>query len=266
MNPLLQTAITAALEAGKTIMEIYNSGDFGVNFKSDASPLTRADIAANTLIKKHLEESNIPILSEEGELIPFEIRRNLSHYWMVDPIDGTKEFIKRNGQFTVNIALITQGIASMGVIYVPATGVLYFGEESIGSFKVSVPSSVVSIEDLFLNALKLPFAIERPSFKVVTSGSHPSMEALQFIENLKATHNEVTVIFKGSSLKFCLVAEGSFDCYPRFSPTMQWDVAAGQAIAKYAGVEVYDLVTQSEMRYDREELVNNSFIVRRANS
>lgn len=261
MQTKLKTAIFATLEAGKRIMEIYTAEDFEIEHKEDESPLTKADKEAHLIIVKALRETQIPILSEEGKSIPYEERKSWSQLWIVDPIDGTKEFIKRNGEFTVNIALVNEGYPILGVIYVPAKNELYFACEGMGSFKMS---RIISKDDFLKNqerAEKLPIPQEREKFTVVASKSHLSQETKDFIETLKKEHGEIDTISKGSSLKLCMVAEGQADCYPRFAPTMEWDTAAGQAICHYAGKTVIDYTTKTTMRYNRENLLNNWFIV-----
>ena len=247
-NQLLQLAKSAAILAGEEILKVYNK-DFDVSYKEDESPLTIADKNANTVIEKMLLESKIPILSEEGRQVPFEERKNWDKLWIVDPLDGTKEFVKRNGEFTVNIALIENGSPVMGVIYVPVTNVLYYASEE-GAFK----ESKNSID-------KLPIVTDRQSFIAVGSRSHQSPETKAYFDSLINKHGKVEVISMGSSLKICLVAEGKADVYPRFAPTMEWDTAAGHAIANYANKKLIDYKTKKEMKYNREQLLNNWFIV-----
>jgi 3'(2'), 5'-bisphosphate nucleotidase len=263
MNELLKLAIQAALDAGAEILRIYDTEDLGIELKEDESPLTKADIASNKVITHHLSSTNIPILSEEGRHHPYSERKEHKQLWIVDPIDGTKEFIKRNGEFTVNIALIEDGSPILGVIYVPVLKELYFANKENGSYKASPiePNSDPTL--LFQDAIKLPLESTRDKYTVVASRSHLTSETTDFIEELKVNHGEIELISKGSSLKLCLVAEGSADCYPRFAPTMEWDIAAGHAICKYSGVEVMDLQTKQVMRYNREELRNNWFLIQR---
>lgn len=249
MHKLLDLAKTAALEGGKEILEVYN-GEIAVDMKEDKSPLTEADRRAHQVIVAHLEQSNIPILSEEGRSIPFEERKNWKQLWIVDPLDGTKEFIKRNGEFTVNIALIEDGIPVMGVIFVPVKNILYYGMKDLGSFKEENG-----------NTLTLPEQKPKDQFVAVGSRSHMSEETEAYFNELKEKHGDIEVVSMGSSLKICLVAEGIADVYPRFAPTMEWDTAAGHAIAKYARKTLIDYSTKEEMRYNRENLLNNWFIV-----
>ena len=247
-NDLLQLAKSAAILAGEEILKVYNK-DFDVSYKEDQSPLTIADKNANAVIEKMLLESKIPILSEEGRQVPFKERKNWDKLWIVDPLDGTKEFVKRNGEFTVNIALIENGSPVMGVIYVPVTNVLYYASEE-GAFK----ESKNSID-------KLPIVTDRQSFIAVGSRSHQSPETKAYFDSLINKHGKVEVISMGSSLKICLVAEGTADVYPRFAPTMEWDTAAGHAIANYSNKKLIDYKTKKEMKYNREQLLNNWFIV-----
>jgi 3'(2'), 5'-bisphosphate nucleotidase len=250
MNELLELAIEAAFKGGEEILKIYE-GQIEVEMKDDKSPLTLADKNAHNAIMSFLEKSDIPVLSEEGREIQYSERKNWSRLWIVDPLDGTKEFIKRNGEFTVNIALIENGIPILGVIYVPVTGTLYFGDKENGSFKQEKETKQ-----------KLPIPSDRNNFVAVGSRSHMSPETETFFNQLKKEHGEIDVVSMGSSLKICLVAEGIADVYPRYAPTMEWDTAAGHAIAKYAGKTFIDYETNEEMRYNREKLLNNWFTVR----
>ena len=261
MKNLLNTAVIAALEASKAILEIYHSGAFDIEIKGDNSPLTKADTASHNVIMSYLEATNIPVLSEEGRDIPYKERKDWKQLWIVDPIDGTKEFIKRNGEFTVNIALIENNRPLMGVIFVPVTGDLYFSSKELGSYKVDVNLKDYDVESLIAKANKLPLQREDNTFTIVASRSHMSAETEGYIEKMRDIHGEVKLISKGSSLKLCMVAQGTANCYPRFAPTMEWDTAAGQAICEHAGVEVIDWETKKNMLYNREELLNNWFLV-----
>ena len=261
MKEQLTTAITAALQAGKAILKIYHSGEFDIEIKGDNSPLTKADTASHDVIMSYLETTNIPVLSEEGRDIPYTERKAWKQLWIVDPIDGTKEFIKRNGEFTVNIALIENQRPIIGVIFVPVTGDLYFSSKELGSYKVDVNLKDYDVESLIAKANKLPLQREDNTFTIVASRSHMSAETEGYIEKMRDIHGEVKLISKGSSLKLCMVAQGTANCYPRFAPTMEWDTAAGQAICEHAGVEVIDWETKKNMLYNREELLNNWFLV-----
>jgi 3'(2'), 5'-bisphosphate nucleotidase len=255
-------AIEASIVAGKVIMEIYEK-DFNIDFKNDNSPLTEADTAANTVIMEYLKKTNIPIISEENKQISYTIRKNWISCWVVDPLDGTKEFIKKNGEFTVNIALVKNGLPEFGVIYVPATGILYFGDVSQQkAYRIGVEHSSYVFLDLIKNPLEIRPQRDLNAIRVVGSRSHMNQDTLDFVENLKKMNQkEIEMVSKGSSLKFCLIAEGSADVYPRFAPTMEWDTAAGQAICMAVGLKVIDRTTNFEMQYNKENLLNSYFLV-----
>jgi len=259
----LKLAIDASLLAGKKILEIYTSDNFIVEYKSDESPLTLADKSSDEIIKNALKLSNIPILSEEGDTLDYDKRRDLKHLWIVDPLDGTKEFIKKNDEFTVNIALVENQKPILGVIYAPALSLLYFSEENFGSYKLDLNDFMHNDLD-FNKALKLPIIKNETKYFVLTSRSHLGKSTLNYIENLKNIRPNVESIAIGSSLKFCLLAEGTADCYPRFSPCMEWDTAAGQIICKEVGFELIDQMTEKEILYNREDLLNNSFIAKKS--
>ena len=208
----LKSVCEISLDAGKEILNIYNS-DFAVEHKDDKSPLTEADKKAHLKIVDGLADSDFPILSEEGREIPFDERNQWDYFWMVDPLDGTKEFVKRNGEFTVNIALIHQQKAILGVIYVPVKDQLYFGAAGLGAFKVESFSKIVTasnFSDWMNSSNKLPKNIDRP-YTIVGSRSHMSPETEEFINEKKGTKGEVNIISVGSSLKLCMVAEGLAD-------------------------------------------------------
>jgi len=246
----MDLAEKAAIQGGKEILDVYHSDNFEVEEKGDQSPLTLADRKAHLAIMQVLEASGIPVLSEEGKEIPYEERKNWKRLWIVDPLDGTKEFIKRNGEFTVNIALIDNGAPLLGVIYVPVKNELYSGASGMGARKVQNGESIA-----------IPIVQKARKYRAVGSRSHMSPETQDFLENLKKEHGEVEIVSMGSSLKICLVAEGTADVYPRFAPTMEWDTAAGHAIAKAAGKSLIDVKTNEEMVYNRKDLLNNWFVV-----
>lgn len=256
----LNIALKASLEAGHAIMEIYNSNEFDVQAKQDNSPLTKADMASHHVIVKHLEATKTPILSEEGKNLPYEDRKSWQQLWIVDPIDGTKEFIKKNGEFTVNIALIDNGLPILGVVLAPALNTVYFGAKGLGAFKCDL-SEGDSLEEIYKNAVSIPLEGKDGKYVVVASRSHMSPETLDFIKKLEDKHGSVDSVSMGSSLKICLVAEGVADCYPRFAPTMEWDTAAGHGVVAAAGKSLMDWETQKEMVYNREQLLNNWFLV-----
>ena|SRR5690554_3187181 len=259
---LIEVAVTAAYNAGRKILEVYDTA-FNVEHKEDRTPLTLADKKAHEVIVEHLDQTKIPILSEEGRSIEYNERATWKRFWMVDPLDGTKEFIKRNGEFTVNIALIENGISVSGVIYVPVSGDLYFAISGKGSYKIENFSNPnATIAEWIGAAKKLPTHTSNKTFTVVGSRSHKSPETSIYMQGLSEEHGELSIVSMGSSLKICLVAEGAADIYPRFAPTMEWDTAAGHAIAKEAGKEIYDQTTGKTMIYNKENLLNNWFIVK----
>jgi len=261
MKQNLAIAIKAAIEAGEAIMEVYAT-DFEVETKGDDSPLTVADMRANTIINSYLEQTDIPIISEENREIPYQERKNWSNCWIVDPLDGTKEFVKRNGEFTVNIALVEQGIPKLGVIYVPVQRKLYFagGAES-GAFAIAVGKGQVNAGQLIKEAGPIgPLNRMDPPLKVVGSRSHLNDATRAFVRELEQT-KPVEIVSRGSSLKFCLVAEGEAHLYPRYAPTMEWDTAAGQAICEAVGVQVTHEGTGEPLRYNKENLLNPHFLV-----
>lgn len=259
---MLQIAIEAAIKASERIMEIYINEDFEIQSKEDDSPLTKADLAANEIICELLEKTNIPILSEEGKHLPYSERKEWKYVWIVDPIDGTKEFIKKNGEFTVNIALVKNQVPVLGVILVPVSQELYFATTELGSYKCNSSAYKGNLKNLVENAQNLPFENSSSEYVVVASKSHQTQETIDFIEQLSTEHEQLKLVSKGSSLKLCMVAEGTANCYPRFAPTMEWDTAAGHAICLYAGKNVIDLETNKSMLYNRERLTNNWFLVK----
>jgi len=245
--------VKIAKKAGKAILEIY-SGDingFGIeqkeskSFKEGTSPLTIADKIANKIIVEELNKlTNYPILSEEGKEIPYEVRKDWKSFWMIDPLDGTKEFIKKNGEFTVNIALINEGNSVLGVVYVPVKDVCYYTDGST-SFKDG--------EEIKTNKNSNSKLI------VVASKSHFTDETKDYVESLGKEYEIVSI---GSSLKICLVAEGKADIYPRLGPTMEWDTAAAHAIVKYTGKNIFKYDSEDEMTYNKENLLNPWFVVK----
>jgi 3'(2'), 5'-bisphosphate nucleotidase len=254
MKQLLNLAIEAAVAAGAEILDVYES-DFAVEHKEDKSPLTLADKRGHLKIMSYLEKTDYPILSEEGKHLLYEERKNWSRFWLVDPLDGTKEFVKRNGEFTVNIALIENGVPVMGVIYVPVKDTLYYGSEE-GAFKVEGYSSASGVPQ------EMPLPKEDRSYTVVGSRSHMSAETETFFEEMKTQHGAVEVLAVGSSLKLCMVAEGKADAYPRYAPTMEWDTGAGHAIALAAGFQVLQYNSNEDLKYNKEDLLNPWFLVK----
>jgi 3'(2'), 5'-bisphosphate nucleotidase len=245
----IEDIIAIAKEAGEKIVAIYER-DFEISYKEDQSPLTEADKASHEVIVGGLKRYGIPILSEEGRQIAYEERKGWEYYWCIDPIDGTKEFIKKNGEFTINIALIYHNRPVLGVVYAPVLDDLYYAKEGEGAFK---------------NAQRLPWHInETPdeSLFVVASKSHLSQETQAFIDEVAQTTKEIKQVSKGSSLKLVMVAEGVADIYPRLAPTMEWDTAAADAIVRESGKMSYQLPSNRPLLYNKEDLLNPWFVVR----
>lgn len=249
LEELLAIAREASSHASREILRIYESEDFGVDMKSDDSPLTKADKKGHEVICSYLEKTGIPILSEEGKHTEYEVRKNWSRLWIVDPLDGTIEFIKRNGEFTVNIALIAAQRPILGVVEAPVLNVQYYGVTEIGGFK--------SIDGVKVEVNKIPsLDKQKEGLRVVASRSHLNDETQAFLDDL----NSPLIVSMGSSLKFMMIAEGKADIYPRFAPTMEWDTAAAHAIISSLGgrVESPDGV---ELIYNKHNLLNPHFRV-----
>jgi 3'(2'), 5'-bisphosphate nucleotidase len=249
ISALIEKITALAGKAGAAILEVYSGTDFGTTYKEGGSPLTRADMAANAVIVEGLRQitPDIPILSEESKAAPFETRSSWARFWMVDPLDGTKEFIKRNDEFTVNIALIDHGTPILGVVLAPALGVTYFGSSGSGggAFKTGSgspePISVAGYESGPVN--------------IVASRSHGGEALERFVSRI----GPVRLVPMGSSLKLCLVADGTAHIYPRFGPTMEWDTAAAHAVLEAAGGLVTDL-SGRPLKYNKEDLLNPHFM------
>ncbi|MGH2648134.1 MAG: 3'(2'),5'-bisphosphate nucleotidase CysQ [Ginsengibacter sp.] len=261
----LEIAIQASVKAGDEILKIYN-GEHAIEYKADKSPLTEADKNANHVINGYLQQTTIPIISEENKQISYDERKKWNECWIVDPLDGTREFIKRNGEFTVNIALVKNQKPVLGVIYVPVTRELYFGiADKQKAFKIIVDDNE-NISVLIGKAIQInPAKKDVEKIRIAGSRSHMNDETSNFIEGLKAEYKEIEMISKGSSLKFCLMAEGKADVYPRFAPTMEWDTAAGQAICEAAELKVISKETGDSLLYNKENLFNPSFLVTKNN-
>ena len=277
------TSIHAAIEAGNAILQVYHSSDFKVEQKDDKSPLTLADRRAHEVIVKHLSQFDIPVLSEEGKDILYDERKNWDTFWLVDPLDGTKEFIKKNGEFTVNIAMISNHKPVAGVVFVPDKNILYFASSEIGSYRVDLNqiadllSSKLETDDRHIDlseteagemlseligrSTKLPIneSTNQP-YTIAGSRSHSTPELEAFVEEKRKQYGEVEFISAGSSLKLCLVAEGRADIYPRTGPTMEWDTGAGQAIVENAGGKVFQYDTEQPLLYNKENLLNPWFV------
>jgi len=250
LTVLTQTAIHASELACNEILKVYHSNDFQAESKDDKSPLTLADKRAHMVIVSVLKETGLPILSEEGKSIPYEERKNWEYFWMVDPLDGTKEFLKRNGEFTVNIALIHHQRPVLGVVALPVTGEVYYAAEGSGAF-VKRDGKVTPLP------LRTATDLAQPGIRVVASRSHMSDETQAFIAGLQ----DPQLVSKGSSLKFMLLADNQADVYPRFAPTMEWDTAAAHAIVNEVGVSVLQKNSTEELVYNKPDLLNPHFMV-----
>lgn len=248
--------LSIAREAGEEILKVYHSANFEIEIKNDNSPLTLADKRSNDVIIRRLKElyPDIPIISEESRELPYEMRRDWKACWIVDPLDGTKEFIKRNDEFTVNIAYTENGKPAFGLVYVPVSGVGYYAEVGNAAYKV-MPSEEPKVIS------KGPHYTALNEVRVLASRSHMSSETRGFIDKLTKSGKKVELLNAGSSIKFCLVAEGVADVYPRFGPTMEWDTAAAHAIVKASGGNVLRLDNGEELVYNKESLYSPEFIV-----
>jgi len=261
----LSQLLKLALDAGKAILEVYSTS-FSVELKDDHSPLTLADKRSNDILCKGLGNiGGIPIMSEEMKQLPYEERKSWESFWLVDPLDGTKEFIKRNGEFTVNIALIDRNEPVFGLIYVPVTGQFYYALKGQGSYTFSTSDSSAipgTFDGIIAKSKKLPIE-HRPAgeFNIVASRSHMSPKTEAYIKEEKAKHPFVNIVSAGSSLKFCLVAEGKADAYPRFGPTMEWDTGAGHIIATETGKKLVRCDTMDALTYNKPNLLNPDFLV-----
>ena len=243
----IQKINSIAKKAGDEIIKIYQQ-DFDVDYKADNSPLTKADIKSNEMITESLKDlyPEIPILSEENKEVPYNIRKNWEYFWLIDPLDGTKEFVKKNGEFTVNIALIHKDTPVLGVIYAPVLEILYYAQKEKGAFKQE-KGAITKKLPIYSNSNN------NNSLKVIVSKSHYNQETKYFVNNLKNQYKRnIEFIYIGSSLKFCLIAEGKADIYPRLAPTMEWDTAAGQAIVKQAGGRVTKFKNKQPLKYNKK--------------
>ena len=253
-NNLLKPIIETSYLAGEKILEIYNDNNYksSIEIKKDASPLTIADKASNNVIVNSLNKINnkIPILSEEEREIDYSTRKKWNLFWLVDPLDGTKEFINRNGEFTVNIALIENNTPIMGVVYAPVLNKLWYGLKNHGSFVINDKKNPTKI---------LKKEPSKNTIKIVSSRSHANNEKLK---NYLKQFKKYELVNMGSSIKMCLVADGSAHYYPRFGPTMEWDTGAAHAVVKYANGNIYNIDTNEELVYNKENLLNPGFIVK----
>ena len=248
MNRLMRDLVRIAGIAGDAIRELYDRGNVEISLKPDQSPVTAADRISHDLIVEKLKEltPGLPVLSEESEDVPFEIRTRWASYWLIDPLDGTKEFIHRSGDFAINIARIDDGKPGIGLIHSPLSGLTYFAEKGNGAFRMERDREPVPVR-------AAGYRGGQP--KIVVSRFHSGAELERFLAKLPG-HEARNM---GSSLKICLVADGSVDLYPRFSPTMEWDTAAGHCIVEEAGGRLTDLARKS-LKYNKPLLVNPPFV------
>lgn len=251
LQSLLDLALRAAQAASKEILEVYNSNDFQTEAKGDNSPLTLADRKAHQAIVSILQSSNLPILSEEGKDVLYEERKNWTTFWMVDPLDGTKEFIKRNGEFTVNIALIERQTPILGVVAIPVSNEVYYAAKGMGAF-LKTDNKVTAL------AKRNSIDLKQNGLRVVASRSHMNEETQNFIDDLKNPQ----LVSSGSSLKFMLLAADKADVYPRFAPTMEWDTAAAHAVVNEVGLKVLQQNNTTELLYNKADLLNPNFLCR----
>ncbi len=249
-SQLLDEVIKIARDAGAAILDIYNKEDFQVESKADTSPLTIADKTANGIICDGLEKLPLlyPIISEENKEIPYEDRKSYELFWLVDPLDGTKEFIKRNGEFTVNIALVEGNRPVMGVVYAPVMDEMYWGVKGGGAFMEKDGKRTLLSPDSYRHSDK--------GLKLVCSRSHLNADTEQYV----AGFDEPDLVSKGSSLKFLILAKGEAHIYPRLAPTMEWDTGAAQIILEEAGGSVINNETKTPLQYNKENLLNPYFI------
>ncbi|MEG1864659.1 MAG: 3'(2'),5'-bisphosphate nucleotidase CysQ [Alistipes sp.] len=266
---LLPPLVNAAVRAGASIMNIYKSrADYDVSLKRDQSPITLADRLAHKTICDHLGRTRIPVLSEEGREMLFDERRNWELYWLVDPLDGTVEFIKGNNEFTVNIALMENNICIASVVYVPYYEKMYVAGRERGSFlKEHVAPNAAAdytYEQIIADCTRLPFASQahHTHLRVAVSRSHQTAETGEHIARLRLQHPDLEVVEQGSSYKFCLLAEGDLDYYVRTTHTYEWDTAAGELILAEAGGSTEALPDGGRLRYNEEDLHNPWFVCR----
>ena len=259
---LIPPACEAAVKASGVIMSVYQSENLSVRSKADLSPVTRADRLAHQLICASLEPLGLPVLSEEGRQIPYEERKHWARYWLVDPLDGTREFIAGNGEFTVNIALMEQHTPVWGVIAIPVQKRLYYGGRDFGVFCADWSGKQQSFEEMHSRRRKLPLYHEHGVYRVACSRSHLDEATLAYVETIKAHHPALELMRVGSSVKYCLIAEGAAHAYPRFGTTMEWDTAAGQALLQGCGKNIYRIADNEPLTYNKADLRNPDFVAR----
>jgi len=284
LKKMLLVSLIAANNASRSILDLYNT-PFKVRFKNDNSPLTLADKNSHKIIENILKNyfPKIPILSEEGKNIPYSVRKDWEYLWLIDPLDGTKEFVRKNGEFTVNIALIHGTRPVLGIIDVPVRDIVYFAGDNLGAYRLENKNKIIqeivneltlrehtNYEEKFIELIscskKLP--LNNKEYKpggvinVIVSRSHMNRKTEEFLEELSKNYKFINRINVGSSLKLCIIAEGSADIYPRFAPTMEWDIAAGQCIVEEAGGRVINYESSEPLKYNKKSLVNLWFVIK----
>jgi len=259
LHDLAELALRATIKASSAIMETYQKS-FDVEIKDDGSPITDADKKANDLIFEFLSRTDIPIISEETPVVSYEERQQWEYLWVVDPLDGTKEFVDKNGEFTVNIALVHYGSPVLGVIAAPALAQAWWGIVGTGVFKL--PDTLSVSTHAILRDVSVPVACAaNPSVvRVGVSRSHLEQQTLNLIQQIQSSGQAVQTVVKGSSLKFCLLAEGALDIYARYSQTHEWDIAAGHAILRAQGGELFHITRHTPLEYNKRELKSPGFI------
>lgn len=266
LRELFAIAAAAAVKAGAKVMPIFNSDDYEITMKSDNTPFSLADKVAHEEIEQCLAKSRIPTLSEEGRDLAYDERKAWDIFWLIDPLDGTRQFIKRKNEFTINIALIINNYPELGIIYAPAYNELYFGHQELGSFKKEnvIPASDINFtyNSLFEDAIKMP-SISNKKYTILTSPNHTTQTTLNFIEEKRAEYTDIDIISMGSSLKMCLLADGKANIYVRHADTYEWDTAAAQAILEGAGCTIKSQDDGKRLSYNKESLKNPWFICER---
>ncbi len=256
----LLAAMQAALDASVKILEVYSDSTFSVEKKEDKSPLTLADKQSHKIIDKALKTLGIPVISEEGYIPDYHERKKFEKFWLVDPLDGTKEFVNRNGQFAINIGLIEGVKPILGLIYIPVEQKMYFAAKGEGAYKIQLNPGAQIKEEIFASAQKLPLQKAPEKLTIVASRSHKDTKLTQVLELYETQYPELEVLSIGSSIKWCMMAEGLAHKYLRYSPTMEWDTASGQIIAEESGCQVF-YNGKLPFTYNKEILRNKGFEV-----
>jgi 3'(2'), 5'-bisphosphate nucleotidase len=265
---LVPKAYNAALRAGAAILDVYRRKEkYNVDLKRDQTPITEADKRAHAVIKEYLGQTHVPLLSEEGREMRFDERKDWDMFWLVDPLDGTKEFIKGNNEFTVNIALVVNNRPVVGIIYVPYYEKIYFCEKGHGCFMKRDakpdPAAEFTYEQVFAGAVQLPLKkVANTPLRIAVSRSHKNADTMRYVDAMRKRFPDAVVVEQGSSYKFCMLAEGEIDYYVRTSNTYEWDTAAGEIILSDTGGTTKSLPDLGKFAYNKESLVNPHFVCR----